>query len=833
MSRFFLTRLCVEGFRGINNEGEPLELKFKADAANSVYAINGTGKSSLFDALCYAICGDIPKLGKLQAIEKPEDYYANKFHTQGSAIIILEFESDEPTPQKVEIQVARAADGTRTVTSPSGHPDPDAFLESLNESFTLLDYETFSTFIDHTPLERGRSFSSLLGLAVYSDFRQTLKTAIDTRALGADLDLSSLNFQAQSSKDATAQAVSKLEVNFSALTGKSVEDVTKLESYKNEAMATLSAIKLLSTQLSGKKFDEIDFDEVNKIIKAAEGGKEREELAKTIAALSKLEEIKDDDLAAIKTEVSAHKDGITAVLELYKKTKGNLCRHLYSSAETLLASGQWKDDHECPLCGEHVKESMSSTVSERIKEYTEVDEAIQQFQTVWQSSSWRKRFISLEDLVASDLDEGSKLFRPYDNAIQSGKLSKADFDKLCEYYEKLEARYTVAVDKFSKSKTAIEEKLPKSLVTLTKQVEHAKLFREACEEYETASNKYKAAGKRLANRNRWQTFITSAADIYAEAEAELSKSKIAAIETEFKDMFASVMGVEDIKPNLERDDSKEDLQVQLSEFHGLKDVSARALLSESYRNALAISVYLSAAINHNGVPRFIVLDDITSSFDSGHQINLMEYIRTKLRYPDNAKGLQFIILSHDGIMRKYFDGQNNESGWHHQSIEGNPPGVITTQSQDANRIRTLATNFLNAGQVNVAQLWARQYLEFTLMQIIRKLDIPVPIDFAVKDHTRMVSNCLDAIKNQVALHESAGDLVLDAAQITDFKNTYAPQLISNWVSHYETAAGTSISAAVMTGVLDTVDNLSNCFKYDETDVSGNTVKKWYKNLTTK
>lgn len=833
MSRFFLTRICVEGFRGINNEGEPLELKFKADAANSVYAINGTGKSSLFDALCYAICGDIPKLGKLQAIEKPEDYYANKFHSQGSAIIILDFESDDATPQKVSIQVARAADGTRTATSPTGHPDPNAFLESLNESFTLLDYDTFSTFIDHTPLERGRSFSSLLGLATYSDFRQTLKTAIDTRALSGDLDLSSLTFQAQSSKDSTALAVTKLETNFNSLTGKSIEDVTKLAAYKDDAQKTLSGIKLFSDELKDKAFDEIDFEKLNSLIKAAEGGKERVELAKAVNTLSKLEEIKDDDLTAITTEIESHKDDIENIIELYKKTKGKLCRNLYSAADTLFQSGEWEDEHDCPVCGQHSEESLSKSVSERLKEYKDVNDAVATFQAKWLSSTWRTRLLSLENLVTHDLEENQKLFRPYDNAINSSKLSKPDFEKLKEYYEKLEARYTAAVAKYTKQKNDIEEKLPKSLVTLTKQVEHAKLFREACTEYETSSKKYASASKKLAVRKGWQTFITTAADTYAEAEAELSKSKIAAIETEFKDMFANVMGVEDIKPNLERDDSKENLQVQLSEFHGLKDVSARALLSESYRNALAISVYLSAAINHSGVPRFIVLDDITSSFDSGHQINLMEYIRTKLRYPENNKGLQFIILSHDGIMRKYFDGQNQEAGWHHQSIEGNPPGVITTQVKDANRVRTLATNFLSAGQVDVAQPWARQYLEFTLMQVIRKLDIPVPIDFAVKDHNRMISNCLEAIKSQVALHEAAGNLILDATQLSDFKNTYAPQMVANWISHYETAAGTSISAPVMNGLLDTADKLADCFKFDDTDSSGNPIRKWYKNLTSK
>ena len=33
----------------------------------------------------------------------------------------------------------------------------------------------------------------------------------------------------------------------------------------------------------------------------------------------------------------------------------------------------------------------------------------------------------------------------------------------------------------------------------------------------------------------------------------------------------------------------------------------------------------------------------------------MELIRTKLQQPNNPNGLQFIILSHDGLLEKYFD----------------------------------------------------------------------------------------------------------------------------------------------------------------------------------
>ena len=57
MPRFFLTKVTVEGFRGINNDSDPLSLSFRPDAVNSVFAPNAQGKSSVFEAVCYAIKG--------------------------------------------------------------------------------------------------------------------------------------------------------------------------------------------------------------------------------------------------------------------------------------------------------------------------------------------------------------------------------------------------------------------------------------------------------------------------------------------------------------------------------------------------------------------------------------------------------------------------------------------------------------------------------------------------------------------------------------------------------------------------------------------------------
>src|SRR3546814_20607268 len=106
-------------------------------------------------------------------------------------------------------------------------------------------------------------------------------------------------------------------------------------------------------------------------------------------------------------------------------------------------------------------------------------------------------------------------------------------------------------------------------------------------------------------------------------------------------------------------------------------------------------------------------------------------------------------------------------------------------------LKITITTLLTAGQVSQAEPLVRQYLEYKLQQIIRRVDVPVPIDFAIKDTSRMVGNCLDAITAAVDLNKRAGTLILDAQQITDLDTAHVPALVGNWVSHSETDRGSS------------------------------------------
>jgi len=830
MTRYFLSQMKIEGFRGINNDSEPLEVKFDPAAVNSLFAGNAVGKSSIFEALCYAIKGTIPKLDLLQTQEKPQDYYANRFHSKGVADISLAFMPDDGGKQ-IEITVQRNKAGGRIVKSPSGHPDPEKFLESLNEDFTLLDYHAFIRFIDSSPLDRGRSFSALLGLSAYSEYRQALQSVADTRSVNTDFDVAAENARSTAALTAMQVALKRLTNSYNGLTGKPFADVSEIDAYTADILAALNGIDLIKDKIGVKRLAEVNFDDVTEVIKAAEGGEKRAAVVRAGARVAALEAL---------SPVEGYKDdsGETRALlvkreELIEKTKGESLKQLFDAADSLLGSGEWTEERICPLCKSSLDTAISEIIKSELAEYDAVTDLEAEIQVSWGKSAWAGRLKLLSLGALTGAAEAKVELEPIEQAAKDGVMSVVQLDAAVRLMTALEASQHADLTDATAQKVKLEAELPASLVALSGQVEHARTFNEALAEYDQARATQQAAQSKLAAIEKWRGFIVKAATTFAEAEAEMSGNKIKEIETDYKDLFARIMAVKDVIPELKRDTARQDLHVQLSDFHGVPNVSARALLSESYRNALAISVFLTAAMKHTGAPRFIVLDDVTSSFDSGHQYNLMEAIRQVLQQPGNKDGLQFIILSHDGLLEKYFDRIGGTKDWKHQRLQGWPPlGNVMCNAQDANRLSATATNFLNAGQTQQAEPLIRQYLEFKLKQVIDKVRIPVPLDFAIKDHMKMVSNCLDAIKAATELQKKAGTLVLDSAQVKALDTVLVPALVGNWVAHYETGMGSGISAPMLLSIIKTIDDFAECFRHDVT-VNGKIERRWYTALDKK
>ena len=103
----------------------------------------------------------------------------------------------------------------------------------------------------------------------------------------------------------------------------------------------------------------------------------------------------------------------------------------------------------------------------------------------------------------------------------------------------------------------------------------------------------------------------------------------------------------------------------------------------------------------------------------------------------------------------------------------------------------------------------------------------MPPDYATRGDKRTLSTYVDAITAAVALYQLAGRCVLSAQQVADLQNHHLPSIMANYVSHYETGAGSPFNAYALLGVLQSVDALADCFC--KTDPVTN-VRRYYRRL---
>lgn len=211
----------------------------------------------------------------------------------------------------------------------------------------------------------------------------------------------------------------------------------------------------------------------------------------------------------------------------------------------------------------------------------------------------------------------------------------------------------------------------------------------------------------------------------------------------------------------------------------------------------------------------MVLDDVTSSFDAGHQHHLVEVIRTQFARPLQADGPQVILLSHDTLLEKLFNKHSGSPAWSHQRLEGTAHTAVLLQSGAVNKVRDATNTLLSQGRVDDAAPRLRQYLEYVLQTIIDKCRIPVPPDLAFGDDKRTPGEYLNAIKAAVELEDRAGSLILEPAQRQALQ-MHSATIIGNFVSHWATGQTQAFSAPALLGVMQAIDNYQECFRYEPT-----------------
>jgi hypothetical protein len=125
-------------------------------------------------------------------------------------------------------------------------------------------------------------------------------------------------------------------------------------------------------------------------------------------------------------------------------------------------------------------------------------------------------------------------------------------------------------------------------------IETARRLQASWKALEKAQGQSAAEAARHEHVTRLKAVLDSACVIFADAESAMATTRLKKVEPLCPDLFRQIM-FSPVVPALQKRQGGEELAIRLAEFWDLKDVSAQALLSESYRNGFAVSVYLAAA----------------------------------------------------------------------------------------------------------------------------------------------------------------------------------------------------------------------------------------------
>lgn len=172
-------------------------------------------------------------------------------------------------------------------------------------------------------------------------------------------------------------------------------------------------------------------------------------------------------------------------------------------------------------------------------------------------------------------------------------------------------------------------------------------------------------------------------------------------------------------------------------FHGQEVQPPRKYLSESHLNSLGVVLFLANARIFNKQAKFLVLDDIVTSFDTSHRRRLLRLLR------DEFSDWQVIILTHESVWFEIIKKEMAQHGWKFHEVRADGPNGIVLDGSPASLKEIIAQK---KGKDDVTND-LRKLLEMVLKEICASLEVKVAFRFNEWNEKRMADELISQIRS--------------------------------------------------------------------------------------
>lgn len=710
--------IAIKGFRGVKNQ---IVLPLSERSA-LFYGDNGTGKSSIADAIEWFYRDDIEHLSSKE-IDKTALRNFNLSELDTASVELTFTTASFHSDKQLSIKREKITTGFTNLS-----PEFQNYLGESGKENLLLRYRNLEKFISGSKGEKLKYLSEIIGYGEVTKVKDAIRKTFNS----LKNEIRSRGFENQ-----IAQQQKTLLDQLGAV----IYSESQLFEHLNQT------IKPLDLGLTISSFKDIELF-VEKV-KRSSDTKVINELAFLQRCGNTLKDLK-EGTKAIHTEYIAYHDEFKILFDDVENIKQVLLLELLNIGKAVMARKTFDQDN-CPLCLQpQDKEELMISIESRMAEISSSSEKLKTYEKVKESirlilDQWTKRL----DLLLNDLQISSNEYVSIKSGI--GLLKEKLVSYQAEVSLKILAGRMAKMNddlRFQDDDFSFEKDINDRSAILKKQ-----LPKDSSADVRVKIEFARSAFLSIQKLNSEREVLQRQKDSIEIVYSEFVKKQKEGLET-FLSTFSSEINeyyqfmnpgeeFEDLKIiPIQEDDELKGITVQFK-FNGTEVSPPQKFFSESHLNCYGIAFFLASVKAFNSVNKFIVLDDVISSFDSNHRKRFADLLFEKF------SDYQIILLTHETEWFFYVRELAKRKSWHIHEIKWSESDGAHLEPSP-NELRELIVYQIENSQEAQLGNSLRRYLENVLKNICFNLEAKTSFRFNDLNEKRMADELLNELKSLIS-----------------------------------------------------------------------------------